>query len=603
MTATARLTSAIRPLLLLGLCLLFSSGAAFAKDHTEQVRQLKKDVKQLEEQQEEQQEEQEKINETVKGDIEKLQDTDESYIVDIRKNRNDTDANRDTLKTLKSTILHMEDAIKASDNKRESNTNEIDVNKTAIDKVRQELRSSTRDVRANAADLSTQKSLIEDNSIRLYEILIQIRNNQDRADELDTAIGKLNNVDQQEDIKASIGTDLQRIWLFFAIVLVFFAPLAFVVSNNRDNYKPLRDGTPQHQGVILACMGVFLGYFLVGFSVMYGETTSGWVGASSYLGQVGDPLANIASEIPLSEFILYQSGFVMFAALVVYVTVGRQLSGAAHMFLAIFVGAVLIPVFGHWTWSSHFISDNKGWLENMGFIDQAGAATISAVAAWFAFFIIWKLGRSAPPPQDDDQPSHGDPVYSSSAVLLLWLSWIGFTTGTLSLDSGQIPSVILNAGLAAAAGGLMAFVHYIFFHSDKSRVARALGGFVSGLVAIAACAQSVTFAEAAAIGAIAGLLQNIAYESLRKNFLPHSWQIRAAYLVAIHGVAGLWGIFSVALFGSEENFAAPDFILLATQAQGAAIVVAYGMVMASLIMLVLPTGKKKAAATDVATTA
>jgi Amt family ammonium transporter len=151
---------------------------------------------------------------------------------------------------------------------------------------------------------------------------------------------------------------------------------------------------------------------------------------------------------------------------------------------------------------------------------------------------------------------------------------------------------MLNVGLAGVAGGTMAFLHYVLFHADQSRIARALGGFVSGLVAIAACAQSVTFAEAIVIGAVAGLLQNIGFSLLRKFFLRQSWQIRPSYLIAIHGVAGIWGAIAVALFGTEESFATPNFTQLVTQLQGIAAAIAYSIAMAYLALFLLAFRKK-----------
>jgi Amt family ammonium transporter len=146
---------------------------------------------------------------------------------------------------------------------------------------------------------------------------------------------------------------------------------------------------------------------------------------------------------------------------------------------------------------------------------------------------------------------------------------------------------MLNASLAASAGGVTAFLHYVFFHTDKSRMARGLGGFVSGLVAIAACAQNVTFAEAAFIGAVAGLLQNIAYNFLRKHFLQEVWQIQAAYLVAIHGVAGIWGALCFALLGTDGNFSSPDMPQLVTQIKGVVVAIIYSSIMARIVLFLI----------------
>jgi ammonia channel protein AmtB len=289
---------------------------------------------------------------------------------------------------------------------------------------------------------------------------------------------------------------------------------------------------------------------------------------------------------------MYKMGFEMLAALIVYVAIGRQLSGASHMLLALFVGALLIPVYGHWVSSSSYIELNPGWLEGAGFVDQAGAMTINTIAGWFSFILAWRMGVSNPLPSSGR--ASDQPVYSSSATILLWLSWMGFTTGTLPISSDQISHVMLNVSLAASAGGITAFLHYVFFNSDSSKIARGLGGFVSGLVAISACAQSVTYAEALLLGAVAGLLQNYAYGHLRKRYLNQDWQVRAAYLVAIHGVAGIWGALCFALLGTQGNFSKPNLPQLVIQIQGIAAAVAYSILMAYVVLTIIRNRQNKA---------
>lgn len=137
----------------------------------------------------------------------------------------------------------------------------------------------------------------------------------------------------------------------------------------------------------------------------------------------------------------------------------------------------------------------------------------------------------------------------------------------------------------------MAFMHYGFFHNDKNRIARGLGGFVCGLVAIAACAQTVTFVEAATVGAGAGLLHNISFNFLRKSFLKHAWQVRAVYLVAIHAIGGIWGTLCAALLGSDGSFEMPEIDILAVQVQGIVVALVYSTVMANGIVWLLSRKK------------
>ncbi|WMP19409.1 hypothetical protein [Thiothrix lacustris] len=525
------------------------------------------------------------------ADIELMQGALNTLRTEIENSKESANLNRTSVQTIKNGLELIDSKLKEAYTGLDNSRNNIDSNTKDITKLKQDVLALLRDVRANSAETESEKSLIEDNSIRLYEVLVQMTAISDR---LDTFAKSAKDANPTRDIQKVISTDLNRLWMLLSIVLVFFAPLAFILSGSREQNKCLPDGTGQQQGMVLACLGVFLGYFVVGFGLMYGNSASGLIGVSTYLLDTDTDTASsaIRPAFAFTEFVLYQTGFTMLAALIVYVAVGQQFSSIAHMMLALFVGAILVPIFGHWVSSGSFVQGNKGWLESIGFIDQAGATSINAVAAWFALIIVWKLGHRPPQPKEIDQDVADEPVYSSSTTQLLWLSWLGFTTGTLPISSEDISNTMLNVGLAASAGGMAAFLHYVFFHTDKGRIARGLGGFVSGLVAIGACAQSVTFIEAAVIGASAGLIQNMAFSFLRKFLLRHSWQTQTAYLVAIHGAAGTWGTLCFALLGTEGNFTTPNMDQLIIQIEGSLAALAYSIILANVVIFLFALHKK-----------
>ena len=528
------------------------------------------------------------------ANIEAIQKALESMRSEVENSKESANLNRNSVQTIRNGLELIDSKLKEAYSDLDESRNSIARHSETLEALRKEVVTLTRDLRATSADSEAQNSLIEDNSVRLYEILLQITAISDKINEFENILaGKRG---QTKDMQQAINGDLNRLWMLLSIVLVFFTPLAFILAGSNKENKPLPDGTSQQQGMVLACLGVFLGYFLLGFGLMYGQSASGWIGLSSFLIQdVKTSAAGMQPIFSFTEFVMYQTGFAMLSVLIVYVAIGHRISSTAHMMLALFVGAVLMPVFGHWAWSGYFIPNNNGWLQGAGFIDQAGSTTISSVSAWFALVIVWRMGKDRP--SSPEEKGIDEPVYSSTATQLLWLSWLGFTTGTLPISSEQIPSVMLNSGLAASAGGMTAFLHHVFFHTDQGRIARGLSGFVSGLVAIAACAQSVTFAEAAIIGALAGLLQNMAFKFLRKSFLSQAWQIPAAYLVAIHGIGGVWGTLCVALFGTEGNLNTPNTIQLATQIEGISAALAYSILLGNVIAGVLMLKRNPASAT------
>lgn len=526
------------------------------------------------------------------ANIEVIQQTLESLRSEIDNSKEDTLLNRSSMTTVKQGLALIDSKLKETYSGLDESRNNITLNTTDIAKIKTELLALSRDLRTHTSDLHSQKSLIEGNATRIYEILITIA---DLTKQLDVLRGSETQLaEQKQDEQKSLIDDLNRLWILLAIILVSLTPLAYVLSNSRDQYKPLPDGTPQHQGVLLVCLGVFLGYFIVGFGLMFGSSAQGWIGTSTYLLDTTTSDPNQTPLFSFAEYALYQVGFVMLAALIIYSAIGRQLSASSHLLLAVFVGVVLVPVFGHWVWSGQFIPGNKGWLEASGFMDAAGSTTIHSIAAWFAFMLVWKLGRQYKNESSTPDKANDEAAYSSVAVLFLWLSWLGFTTGTLPISSNQIAPTMLNVGLSATAAGLMAFLHYSFFHTGKGMIARSLGGFVTGLVAVAASAHLLTFMEALVVGATAGIIHNWAFSLLRKYFLTQAWQARAAYLVAIHGVGGMWGSLCVALFGAAGMFTRPDFTQIFIQLQGIAIGLIYSLVLAQVALLLLAARKRPA---------
>ena len=523
------------------------------------------------------------------ADIKLIQQAMENLRREIEASKETVNLNRSSVETVRDGFKLIEDKLQDTYNKLDESRSSISANVENLDKLKEGLETISRTTRTNAAELSSQKSLIEDNAIRLYELLIQTSLVDEKTTGLYSVIEQNKESEQSAELQLATDADLASLRTLVSTVIVFFAPLAFILAGRANENRRLADGMNQQQAALPVCLIGAVGYMILGFGLMYGTTLSGWLGTSSYLfGSETDDVA-LVPGVAFTDFQLYQNGFVILASLIVYTIVGRQLSSVAHAALALFVGAVLIPVFGHWIWAGNFVAGNKGWLETMGFIDQAGSSVIHLVAAVFALTIAGKLGNTLPSPQPlQTGPAAAEiPVYSATAVIFLWLSWLGLTTGHLPISGGQIGDVLLNVNLAATAGGIMAFLYHVFFSAERSDMSSGLSGFVSGLVAIAASAAAVSAVEAIVIGAAAGFLQNIACGFLRKYFLAKPWQTWAVYLVAIHGAGGIWGTVCVALFATEGNFSAPDITQLMTQLQGVGIAIVYSVIMANIVLYLL----------------
>ena len=463
-------------------------------------------------------------------------------------------------------------------------TRGYDKNQKNINKAIDVLEKDMKDVRFKTASINKQKALIEENSIRLYEVLVDVRARYEylfsEFKQLKLAQELYNgNLYQDKNKVTDTSLGASTLQQFLSIIFLFFIPLAFSFRQTKNMI--LKDGMLLHQTPILITAGVLLGYFMVGYGLMYGDSLEGFIGISNslFLPIISPVVAPIVSPADA----LYQVSFVLLAAMVVSQIVGQELSSAKHLVLALFVSIVLIPVFGHWVWA------DEGWLAANGFIDEMGAIVVNTLPAWFAFVILYQRRGML---EITTKKMDVIPLYQANQVILLWLVWFGLVLNTASDRQDVLPHIILNVFLAGAAGSLGGFFYHAFFHADASRISRASGGFMSGLVAIAGCAHAVVFPGALIIGVVAGVLHNLATNFLRKHFLREVSQANAAQLIAIHGFCGIWGAISLALFGSADGFGGVNIDQLFFQLQGIMVVLIYATLL-GLIVAKSPFQRRK----------
>jgi Amt family ammonium transporter len=234
------------------------------------------------------------------------------------------------------------------------------------------------------------------------------------------------------------------------------------------------------------------------------------------------------------------------------------------------LGAWVYPVFGHWVWGNGYLADNKPWLASLGFVDFAGSSVVHIVGGVASLVGVWfvgpRMGRFTSDGKRLPMPPY-NLVWSAAGTLVLWLGWWGFNGGSTLALNGDVGSVIFNTNLAGAAAGTVAFAHSRLFQNGGSSAEKMMGGALAGLVAITANCHIVSATSAIAIGAIAGLLHNVAFDFLQNRLDD------VVGAVPVHAVGGVWGIIAVALFGRAEVLPNAFLPQLGIQALGAAVCV------------------------------
>jgi ammonium transporter len=296
-------------------------------------------------------------------------------------------------------------------------------------------------------------------------------------------------------------------------------------------------------------------FWVFGFGLMFGSDQGGLIGTSWFLFDDGGAFQ--------TAFFLFQLGFIATATTLMSGAVAERMRFGGYLVLAIFVAGVTYPVFGHWAWGG-------GWLEDLGFVDFAGATVVHSVGGWVALAAIvilgpriGRFGNGAVPIRADYLP------LTTVGVFVLWVGWYGFNGGSMfGLDPG-VPAVILNTTLAATFGGLVGMA--LTWRLDgRPDVVTIMNASLAGLVAITASAFMMSAWKAALIGGVAAVVMRLATHALERMRVDD-----AVGAVPVHLGAGLWGTLAVGLLGDADAFPVASGNLEQTAIQLVGIVVAF----------------------------
>jgi Amt family ammonium transporter len=214
------------------------------------------------------------------------------------------------------------------------------------------------------------------------------------------------------------------------------------------------------------------------------------------------------------------------------------------------VSGFIYPILGHWVWGP------GGWLQTprgggVWIRDFAGSTVVHTMGGMIALagaiVLGPRLGRKFKRDGGGLPPGH-DLTIAAIGGVILWFGWYGFNPGsTLSaIDAAGIGRVATNTTLAAAAGGLSALA-IVYQRIKKWDMGITINGFLGGLVAITCPCYWVNAFGAVVIGLVGGIV--VVYGIDFVEWLRVDDPIGA---VAVHGIAGIWGTWSLGLFATGQ---------------------------------------------------
>jgi Amt family ammonium transporter len=355
------------------------------------------------------------------------------------------------------------------------------------------------------------------------------------------------------------GIAINFVWTLLCSALVLFMSAGFAMLES--GFSRARHTTHVLMTNFVILFISFLGFWAVGFALMFGGTHVASLGGTAPLhglvelgrgwgifGTKGWFLSGSAYDVGVAALFMFQVAFMITAATIPTGAMAERWRFAAFAIYGFFISMFLYPIFGNWVWGGGWLSQLGNTLGlGHGYLDWAGSSVIHAVGGLTGLAgtlvlgpRIGKFNRDRSP---NPMPAHNLPLAILGTYILIF-GWFGFNAGsTLAGTDLRISMIVLNTMLAGCAGGFtaMLLMWRIFGKPDPSMIAN---GFLAGLVAITAPSAFVQPWSAAVIGVVGGALAVAGV-----LFIERVWHIDDPVgAVPVHAGCGLWGVLALGLF-------------------------------------------------------
>ena len=340
-------------------------------------------------------------------------------------------------------------------------------------------------------------------------------------------------------LQSSIESDLTIMWITIAGFLVFFMHAGFTLVE--AGFTQSKNAVNIAMKNLMAISVGTIVYWLIGYSLMYGETTNGFFRWSGFFTETAP------------HDLFFQTMFAATCATIVSGAVAGRTKYSVFAIFAVIITGFIYPIAGGWEWNT------DGWLNSADFmptefIDLAGSSIVHAVGGWAAlvgaYMVGPRLGKYVKG-KVEAIPGHNK-VLATLGVMALWFGWFGFNGGSQLAWGGDntvaATTIVLLTNLSAAAGAVGAlFTTWVWY--GKPDIVQTLNGALAGLVSITAGAANMDPYGAFFAGLIGGIIVVFAIEFIEKK-LKIDDAIGAS---SVHGVVGVWGTLVIGLWGIDPE--------------------------------------------------
>ncbi|MDG2234897.1 MAG: ammonium transporter [Flavobacteriaceae bacterium] len=366
---------------------------------------------------------------------------------------------------------------------------------------------------------------------------------------------------------------IDTVWVALCAALIFFMEAGFALLE--AGFVRSKNAMSIIAKVIIDITFGGIAFFIVGFGIAYGSS-NGWFAIDF---GIMDKDLGLGLTVSNNLFWFIQLGFAIAAISIVSGALAERMKLFSYAILVVFFCALVYPIVANWVWNSN------GWLAIRGFNDFAGSAAVHAMggfAALAAAIVLGpRIGKYSKDGKSNTIPGHNLPLASVGAFIL-WFGWFGFNPGSSLGAVGNwelIGSVVVNTFLASASGGIATMI-YTYFTYSKIDITMVINGVLAGLVSITAGCNVVGPTSAIIIGAIAGVLVDVAVVFFDKIKVDDP-----VGAIAVHGVNGLFGTMAVGFFAIEGGlFYGGGISLLVTQILGVITIALFSFTVTFIIM-------------------
>ena len=369
---------------------------------------------------------------------------------------------------------------------------------------------------------------------------------------------------------------IDTVWVALCAALIFFMEAGFALLE--AGFVRSKNAMSIIAKVIIDITFGGIAFFIVGFGIAYGSS-NGWFAIDF---GIMDKDLGLGLTVSNNLFWFIQLGFAIAAISIVSGALAERMKLFSYAILVVFFCALVYPIVANWVWNPN------GWLAIRGFNDFAGSAAVHAMggfAALAAAIVLGpRIGKYSKDGKSNTIPGHNLPLASVGAFIL-WFGWFGFNPGSSLGAVGNwelIGSVVVNTFLASASGGIATMI-YTYFTYSKIDITMVINGVLAGLVSITAGCNVVGPTSAIIIGAIAGVLVDVAVVFFDKIKVDDP-----VGAIAVHGVNGLFGTMAVGFFAIEGGlFYGGGISLLVTQILGVITIALFSFTVTFMIMKIL----------------